>query len=77
VRTAVDIAATLKGPPARGTRCHRSPTACERDVALTIAGWQVMRFTYAQVTRRSGWVAAALRAACRVDVAYRRQVAIG
>ena len=46
---------------------HRSPAALnadrERDVALTLAGWRVLRFTYAQVTRRRGWVAAALAAA--------------
>jgi very-short-patch-repair endonuclease len=45
---------------------HRSPAAFERDrerdVILTVAGWQVMRFTYAQITRRSAWVAAAIRA---------------
>jgi very-short-patch-repair endonuclease/predicted transcriptional regulator of viral defense system len=43
---------------------HRSPTAFERDrerdVVLTVAGWRVMRFTHAQVTRRPGWVAAAI-----------------
>ena len=35
---------------------HRSPAAFERDrerdVILTVAGWQVMRFTHAQITRR-------------------------
>jgi Transcriptional regulator, AbiEi antitoxin/Protein of unknown function (DUF559) len=40
---------------------HSSPAALnadrERDVALTLAGWRVLRFTYAQVTRRRKWVA--------------------
>jgi very-short-patch-repair endonuclease/predicted transcriptional regulator of viral defense system len=43
---------------------HRSPSALnadrERDVVLTLAGWRVLRFTYAQVTRRRRWVAAAI-----------------
>ena len=43
---------------------HRSPAAFERDrerdVILTVAGWQVMRFTHAQITRRPEWVAAAI-----------------
>ena len=43
---------------------HRSPAALntdrERDVALTLAGWRVLRFTHAQVTRRRAWVARSL-----------------
>jgi hypothetical protein len=46
---------------------HRSPSALtadrERDVVLTLAGWRVLRFTHAQVTRRRQWVAAAMLAA--------------
>ena len=46
---------------------HRSPTALdsdrERDVSLALAGWRTLRFTYAQVTRRPGYVADAIRAA--------------
>jgi hypothetical protein len=53
---------------------HRSPAALnadrERDVALTLAGWRVLRFTYAQVTRRREWVAQAiLHALSRFDPA--------
>jgi very-short-patch-repair endonuclease len=33
----------------------------ERDVALTVAGWRVMRFTWAQITGRQRWVADAIR----------------
>jgi very-short-patch-repair endonuclease len=44
-----------------GYSYHRSPTAFEddreRDVRLALAGWQVLRFTWAQVTRRPTWVA--------------------
>jgi very-short-patch-repair endonuclease len=47
-----------------GYAYHRSPTAFEadreRDVTLAVAGWQVRRFTWAQVTRRPAWVARAL-----------------
>jgi hypothetical protein len=47
-----------------GYRYHRSPAAFEedreRDVMLTLAGWTVLRFTWAQVTERPAWVAAAL-----------------
>jgi len=47
-----------------GYRYHRSPSAFEddreRDVTLTLAGWTVLRFTWAQVTGRPGWVAAAV-----------------
>lgn len=46
---------------------HRSPEALdgdrERDVTLALADWRTLRFTYAQVTRRRGYVAAAIRAA--------------
>ena len=46
---------------------HRSPAALdadrERDVTLALAGWRTLRFTYAQVTRRRGYVADAIRAA--------------
>lgn len=53
---------------------HRSPSALnadrERDVVLTLAGWGVLRFTHAQVTRRPGWVTRSIRAALlRVDPA--------
>ena len=45
---------------------HRSPsrfeTDRERDVMLTLAGWNVMRFTWTQVTTRPDWVAAAVDA---------------
>jgi hypothetical protein len=46
---------------------HRSPTALDddrqRDVTLALAGWRTLRFTYAQVTQRPGYVTAAIRAA--------------
>ena len=49
---------------------HRSPAALnadrERDVALTLAGWRVLRFTSAQLTRRRAWVARSLTAALEV-----------
>jgi hypothetical protein len=53
---------------------HRSPSALnadrERDVELTLARWRVLRFTYAQVTRRRKWVARALLTALlRLDPA--------
>ena len=45
---------------------HRSPSALnddrERDVALTLAGYRTLRFTWEQVTRRPGYVRRALRA---------------
>ena len=48
-----------------GYAYHRSPSAFEadraRDVALTVAGWTVLRFTWAQITTRPGWVAEAIR----------------
>jgi len=47
-----------------GYTYHRSPSAFEadreRDVVLALAGWQVLRFTWAQVTRRPAWVAGAI-----------------
>jgi Protein of unknown function (DUF559) len=52
---------------------HRSPAALtadrERDVELTLAGWRVLRFTYAQVTRRPKWVARSILGALRLDPA--------
>ncbi len=53
---------------------HRSPSALnddrERDVALVLAGYRVLRFTWEQVTRRREYVASALLAALlRVDLA--------
>jgi Protein of unknown function (DUF559)/Transcriptional regulator, AbiEi antitoxin len=55
---------------------HRSPAALnadrERDVELTLAGWRVLRFTHAQITRRREWVAdAILDALSRLDPAQR------
>jgi hypothetical protein len=48
-----------------GYTYHRSPSSFEddraRDVALAVAGWTVLRFTWAQVTSRPAWVAAAVR----------------
>jgi hypothetical protein len=47
-----------------GYRYHRSPSRFEsdreKDVHLTTRGWRVLRFTWRQVTRRGGWVAAAV-----------------
>jgi very-short-patch-repair endonuclease len=47
-----------------GYAYHRAPAAFERDrerdVRLTLAGWCVMRFTWAQITHRATWVAAAV-----------------
>jgi very-short-patch-repair endonuclease len=47
-----------------GYAYHRSPTAFEtdraRDVVLAMAGWQVLRFTWTQLTTRPAWVAAAV-----------------
>jgi hypothetical protein len=52
-----------------GYRFHRAPTVFrtdrERDVELTIRGWRVLRFTYAHVTDRPGWVAGKIRLAWR------------
>jgi hypothetical protein len=49
-----------------GYRYHRSPskfeTDRERDVILALAGWQVMRFTWTQLTERPVWVARAVSA---------------
>jgi predicted transcriptional regulator of viral defense system len=48
-----------------GYAYHRSPGAFEtdreRDVALTLAGWRVMRFTWRHITERAAWVATAIR----------------
>ena len=47
-----------------GYAYHRSPSAFEadreRDVVLALAGWQVLRFTWAQITERPAWVAGAI-----------------
>jgi very-short-patch-repair endonuclease len=47
-----------------GYRYHRSPSAFEsdreRDVVLVLAGWQVLRFTWTQLTTREAWVARAI-----------------
>jgi very-short-patch-repair endonuclease len=47
-----------------GYAYHRSPGAFEadreRDVLLALAGWQVLRFTWTQITRRAAWVARAV-----------------
>jgi very-short-patch-repair endonuclease len=47
-----------------GYAYHRSPSSFEadreRDVVLKLAGWTVLRFTWAQITRRPAWVARAL-----------------
>ena len=47
-----------------GYRYHRAPSRFEsdreRDVVLVVAGWQVMRFTWTQLTTRAPWVAGAV-----------------
>ena len=52
-----------------GYAYHRSPSAFEadreRDVILVLAGWQVLRFTWTQLTGRPGWVARAVARAVR------------
>jgi very-short-patch-repair endonuclease len=57
-----------------GYAYHRSPSSFEadreRDATLTAAGWRVLRFTWAQVTRRPGWVARAVFSALSVDAAH-------
>jgi very-short-patch-repair endonuclease len=49
-----------------GYRYHRSPSTFEhdreRDIKLTLAGWTVLRFTWAQITGRPAWVAMAIGA---------------
>ena len=49
-----------------GYAYHRSPSAFERDrerdVTLTTRGWRVLRFTWAKIMRRAGWVAASILA---------------
>jgi very-short-patch-repair endonuclease len=53
-----------------GYRYHRAPSAFEtdreRDVMLALAGWQVLRFTWTQLTTRPAWVAAAVVAGLAV-----------
>ena len=48
-----------------GYAWHRSPSAMnddrERDVTLVLAGYRVLRFTWAQVTERPRWVVQAVR----------------
>jgi hypothetical protein len=46
-----------------GFAFHRSRFAAdrERDVVLKLAGWEVLRFAHEHVTRRSAWVAGAVR----------------
>jgi very-short-patch-repair endonuclease len=52
-----------------GYRYHRAPSRFEsdreRDVTLVVAGWQVMRFTWTQLTERPAWVARAVAAGNR------------
>jgi very-short-patch-repair endonuclease len=52
---------------ADGYGYHRSPTAFnddrERDVRLTLAGLRSLRFTYAQCTKRRGYVKESILAA--------------
>jgi very-short-patch-repair endonuclease len=56
-----------------GYAYHRSPSAFERDrekdVILGVAGWRVMRFTWAQITQHDGWVAGAIATGARPIVA--------
>jgi hypothetical protein len=51
---------------------HRSPAALnadrERDVALTLAGYRVLRFTWEHVTQRPGYVVAAILGALGADM---------
>ena len=62
-----------------GYAYHRSPRAFEddraRDVALTVAGWTVLRFTWAQVTAAPAWVAAAIRRRLATSRRMRRELA--
>jgi very-short-patch-repair endonuclease len=52
-----------------GYAYHRSPERFEadreRDVDLTVAGWRVLRFTWAQIQTRAAWVAVAIRTGAR------------
>jgi very-short-patch-repair endonuclease len=47
-----------------GYAYHRAPSAFERDrerdVMLAVAGWQVLRFTWTQLTEQQAWVARAI-----------------
>ena len=51
---------------------HRSPSALdddrERDVELTLAGWTVLRFTYAQCTKRRAYVTESIRRALGLNI---------
>jgi very-short-patch-repair endonuclease len=50
-----------------GYRYHRAPSRFEsdreKDIVLGAKGWRVLRFTWAQVENRAGWVAAAITGA--------------
>jgi len=52
---------------ADGYATHGTPLAFEddreRDAELRTLGWQVLRFTWPQLTRRPAWVAAKLKEA--------------
>jgi hypothetical protein len=52
---------------------HRSPSALDddraRDVELTLAGWTVLRFTYAQCTKRPAYVTRSIRRALGPNIA--------
>ena len=54
-----------------GFEFHRGPSAFtadrERDVALVLAGYRVLRFTWEQVTRRPRYVAQSVRRGLGVD----------
>jgi very-short-patch-repair endonuclease len=58
-----------------GYAYHRSPTSFEtdreRDATLVATGWRVLRFTWAQITRRPGWVAQAISSTLWVEPAPR------
>ena len=55
----------IEGIEVDGYAYHRSPAAFAsdraRDVTLKLAGWDVLRFTWAQLRARPVWVAAAVR----------------
>ena len=52
---------------------HRSPTSFqadrERDALLTASGWRVLGFTWAQITRRTAWVARAISSTLAIELA--------